>query len=232
MTRLVCFVFAVGLFVHPSSASGSIIGVSGDGDILIPNATPNTGMTLDFFQDVGTTVPIHGWNELQNITLASDITVDIAAPGAYGDPFTSANAVISAGTAISSHYFYQDPQSSAGSLATFQFDADIIGIIVLSDLASGDRLLNTDFLRNPLTVAPGVHIPGRGLEFSTDDVVFHADLRTITLDLFSINSGEQLRVITQATPVPVPEPSSMLLLGAGLIVAARRLRSRVRKPRS
>jgi hypothetical protein len=229
MTRLISFVFAVVLFVQPSSASASIIGFSGDGDILVPNATPNTGMTVDFFQDVGATVPIHGWNELQNITLASDITVDIAAPGAYGMPFTSANAVISAGTVISSHYFHQNPESFAGSFATFQFDADIIGIIVLSDLASGDRLLNTDFLRNPLTVAPGAHIPGRGLEFGTDDVLFNVDLRTITLDLSSLSSGDQLRVITQATPVAVPEPSSMLLLGAGLIVTARRLRSSVQK---
>jgi hypothetical protein len=151
--RSIAIFFAVAFLFYATSGFASTIGVTGSGDILIPNATPNTGMTANFFNDPDTTAVIHAWNELQNLILGSNITLDFTLNGLHTGGDASENLVLLAGTAISSHYIYFDPTNVVTRTATFEYDADIIGVIVFSDLISGDRLLATDFLRNPLTVA-------------------------------------------------------------------------------
>jgi hypothetical protein len=205
----------------PAPAAAAIIGVAGDGNILIPDATPNTGMTPNFFDDTGADILVHAWNEAQNISLASDILVDFNAPGAYSWSSPSANATIAAGTRISSHLLYFDPLSATGRTATFTFDADIIAIIAFSDIPGSDRLFLTDFLRNPLTVAPGAHFAQRGLE-SPDSLVWNVNGRDLFVDFQASSPGNQIRVITQA----IPEPAALLLMGVGLGVLGVRARAR------
>src|SRR5262245_37296547 len=96
-TLIALGVIGLGLSVS-SPAQAAIIGVAGQGNILIPNNTPNTGATANFFNDTGDKILIHGWDEKQNVVLDRNIVVDITAAGTYDNPFTSANAVIAAGT--------------------------------------------------------------------------------------------------------------------------------------
>jgi hypothetical protein len=201
------------LTVFTTAGFANTIGVTGDGNILVPNATPNTGMTANFFQDIGDNVLIHAWDELQNFVLTSSILLDFTDTGIHtGDEF-SENFSLTAGTRISSHYVYFDPLNGGNRQATFEYNAEIIGVIVFSDLTT-DRLLSTDFLKNPLTAAPTGHFDYRGFE-APDMVTISADRRHLTFNLTASSPGNQARVITRATPVA--EPASLVLLGVGLL---------------
>jgi len=111
-----------GLSVLTAPSLGAIVGVVGQGNILIPNNTPNTDATANFFDDTGVNQLVHGWDELQGVRLDRDIVVDITAPGVYTGPFTSANATIPQGTLANSHLLYFDPLDRAERIAQFTFD--------------------------------------------------------------------------------------------------------------
>jgi hypothetical protein len=215
--RVILALSCLGLVASPATAA--IIGVSGDGNILDPNVTP-VGMTANFFNDTGDEILVHGWNELQSVELSADITVDITTPGNYFAPFTSDLATLPAGTLVSSHLLYFDPQGSAQREATFTFDGEIIGVIVLSDLPGSDHFLASDFLRHPLSLAPGAHFDNRGIEFGPEVVTFDPGLHELTLLLAASSPGDQIRVITAATPAPIPEPLPSGLVGTGLLLVA------------
>jgi hypothetical protein len=226
LLALVLLAFAI----VPRLAFAAIIGFTGEGTIMTPSAPGQADLTPDFFNDLPGNVTIRAWNEVQNFTLGTDILVDITQPGTYsGAGFVSEDATIATGSVISSHVFFQDPDSATRSVATFEFDTPVIGIIVLSDLPSGDRFLMTDFLRNAFSTTPGVHVVDRGLEFAPEFVTLSLDRRFLTLDVTSGSPGDQVRVITQGAVTTVPEPSTMLLLATGLVAIGRRLRSRTRE---
>ena len=214
-----------GIALLSTHAQANIISVMGQGNILIPDNSPNTGATPNFFNDTGDNRLIHGWNEQQNVILDRDIVVDIVASGVYNQPFTSANATISQGTAVSSHLIYFDPLFGADRVAQFTFSSQILGIIVLSDLTSDDRFLKTDFLGNPLTVYPASHFDFRGIEFGPESITLSPDMQTVRLDLSASNPGDQVRIITRG----IPEPGTGALAAASSAIAASSLRRRSKK---
>ena len=237
--RRLCFgVAAAGLiaWLPGGLARADIISVSGSGDILTPTVTPpglvksdfNTGYTPNFFQDTGSSILVHGWDEVKNFTLTSAITVDAVSPGTYDSNGDLGTFSIAAGTVVNSHYLYFDPKDPATRTATFTFDGKILGVIAESDLNSPDRFLASDSLRNvnswyPL---PFTHFTNRGLEMGSDEFVISADMKSVTVKLSASNPGDQMRIVTQA----VPEPSSMVLVATGGLMglAAWRKKSRRR----
>ncbi|MDA1178693.1 MAG: hypothetical protein O2931_07845 [Planctomycetota bacterium] len=214
-----------GMAFISTQAQAALVSVMGAGNILVPNNTPNTGATANFFNDTGTNRLIHGWNERQNVILDRDIVVDIVSPGVYNQPFTSANATITQGTVVSSHLLYFDPESAADRVAQFTFSSQILGIIVTSDLPSDDRLFKTDFLGNPLTLYPGSHFGLGGIEFGPESSTLNPDMQTIRLDLTAANPGDQVRVITRG----IPEPATGALAAVSSAIAASTFRRRRKK---
>lgn len=223
-TRLtLATLFGIALFA--TQAHATIVSVMGNGNILIPNITPNTGATANFFNDTGVNRMIHAWNEKQNATLGRDIMVDIVAPGVYSSPFISANATIARNTVVNSHLIFFDPLYTASGVAQFTFGETILGIIVMSDLPNDDRFLKSDFLGDPLTAYPGSHFNLRGIEFGPESLTLSPDLKTIRLDLSAADPGDQIRVITQGESAhDAPEPSTGILGSACVALAIARFR--------
>ncbi len=180
--------------------------------------TQSTGATANFFNDVGSAnIRIRAWDEKQNHTLTQDLAVDIVAAGTY----TSSNYTVNsfsllAGTVVSSHLLFFDPQATHTRTARFEFDADILGLIVESGVNNAtDKFLRSDYLGNVNTVYPASHYAARGIEFGPETITLEVGLRHLAVTLEASSPGDQIRVITAASEVP--EPGTMALLGFCLL---------------
>src|SRR5262245_44507318 len=98
-----------------SIANASIINVVGSGNIL--TAGSGVGYTADFFGDPS--LIIHGWDELQNFTLPSNLAVDITTTGSFASGASVTPGIIPAGTVVNSHAFYFDPAGGGSTSAGF-----------------------------------------------------------------------------------------------------------------
>ncbi len=166
------------------------------------------------------------WDEVQNYTLTEDLFINrVADPSASYIGQSGRNYFIRAGTIISSHYVQWDPPRSRRVRATLNFDSDVFGLIT-----SGDYLAASDFLG-----LPGIDYNDyflRGLE-RRDRVSFNDG--SIDIRWRANRPGDWTRLITAESPggnpAPVPEPATVLLLGAGLagMAVGRNRKNRAKK---
>ena len=203
---------ATSIFATAISANAtlsSIVGCTGANSCDItttpPNPiapNPNNGILL-------------AWDEVQNFTLLADLRVDRVFD--TGASFISnaggGDFFIAAGTVVSSHYLQWDPGlGSASSVqATIVLDSQVFAFIT-----SDQNLFDSDAALG----LPGLDYNDfglRGLEVA-DTTSFSGPNTAINWTASS--PGDWTRLITAYSPAaasPVPEPSTILLLGSGLV---------------
>ena len=94
------------------------------------------------------------------------------------------------------------------------FDMDILGVFVNdSSLNAGDGTFG-----NPGTTYANPTFRGLELGAGGDSFTISVDQRTLDLTLRTVGSVDQVRILVAAADTtPVPEPSTWLLMGAGLL---------------
>ena len=211
------FLLLASLISFCSNSQAAIIAINGSSDLLV--AGPAVGYTSDFFDDV--TVVVHGWDEVQNFTLTSNIDVDITTPGVYSTVGSLTPGTLLAGTVVNSHTLYFDPLTGSTAVAGFQFDGNIIGVIVQDALTPNDRFLASDFLipgSVPIGNIPGSHFAARGIELGDNTDSVQVNAQSIKVSLGAGSPGDQIRVLTTV----VPEPATLVVAALSLLAVRRR----------
>ena len=127
---------------------------------------------------------VRGFDEVQGVTLESQLIMDIAAPG------VSSN-VLGAGSVVSSHYLIFDPISTRTASGTVTFDEPVLGVII-----SNPRFDDTDSLLG--NAATSYTIGSQQLE-SADSVTISGN--SIEFNLSTSSPGDAIRVVTGTDPV-------------------------------
>jgi hypothetical protein len=168
------------------SARADVVATSG----AVVEVTPPPSVELNAFES---DAEIRVFDEQQGVVLGSPLSVDISAPGLYGDPSDLTPAIIPAGTVVDSHLVRFDIVFTGTAInrsGTVQFADRILGVII------GDGALDaSDGLGAPGTTYPVPGLVFRGAElFETDALDVGCD--TLTLDLEAFETLDHVRVIT------------------------------------
>lgn len=198
------------LFVSPSPAS--IVTLT-DGTASWNQVTGPVDFSTGATEGDNTT---YIFQEQTDLTLTSDLGVDIAGDGSYtgnGDP---GDETVSSGTRVESYIVHFDPDGDVGTRYARQenmsvtFDTQILGIIG----RIGGLNATDDVLGDPGSTYTPIGFRGtwdNALGRNYDDFITVSG-NTATFSWESrADFAEQFRIVTRA-PAAVPEPSSMILL--------------------
>lgn len=186
-----------------SLTGGSSFTAGGTFQQIADPVPPGTTVGNNDFDDNN----VRAFNELQNVTLLSDLTTDLG-------------GLISAGTLISSQYVVYDPLNLETVIGSLSFATPVLGIIFTNPSLNASNYLGlqaVDYL-NPVEA---------GLENGSDIVSFTGN--TVNFSLRARSPGDSFRVITEGIPeavVPEPESWALLIAGFGLVGATMRRRRR------
>ena len=203
-------------FLLPQTTQATIIGGEVTGGASLTQGGTFINLTVPFTdsnpdntvgQNTFDTPHLYGFNEDQNITITSEITVNIGTNPVAGDT-------------VASHYIFFDPAGSTSQQGYVDFDSAIYGIATsTATLAASDFLANN----NVTYLNPAA----RGLE-SGDNVAIDATMNNrLLVDWRASSPGDFIRVFTQLSPAAVPEPHMLALLSIGLMgLSLRRRKSK------
>ena len=196
---IVPLVFALGLVLTSLSPALAILMnvTGGNGEIITA--------PLDMSEDSPGAENDHqqGFNEVQNLLLLSNLTTD--------------TAVISAGTLISSHMIFLNTSGNAFGTDsnTWEFSGAILGITGVIDSTGANTASTSSLLGAPGTIYPSSAFGAYGLEGGDS---FSVSGNLLTLNMQVTEPGDWIRVVTSgSSSTPIPEPSTMFLLGTGIV---------------
>ncbi|MCB9853787.1 MAG: hypothetical protein H6819_11870 [Phycisphaerales bacterium] len=140
------------------------------------------------------------FDELQGVTLAGSIPVDITAVGTYNNAASLTPGVLATGTLVDVHLIHFDQLGAGTTTLTgaVSFDGNIIGVQVLSPSLNTADGLGT----------AGAYPTGnaqRGVEFNGESITVLATNRDIRFTLVTSNVIDQVRVFTRPDEGP-PQP--------------------------
>ncbi|MEQ8211269.1 MAG: hypothetical protein RH917_15690 [Lacipirellulaceae bacterium] len=195
------------------------------GDLVVID--PPTAVTLSSLED---DFLAKLFLEKQSVLLEEELLLDVSTPGVVSSAGDLSPATL-IDVEVNSYLLHADPvrhgfpaRDYAGSIT---FEEEILGLMVTgAKLDASDSALGSEVTRYiPPSYYRGFEGPGfrtQGLQIN-DSVGLAQDLRTITFHFMTTSQLDQLRIITRAssedtTPNDVPEPSSSVLLVAGLFL--------------
>lgn len=214
-------VLAVGVFLAASAvpANGGVASLDGPAQSV---SLPPISLIRDVLESSNLLI----FTETQGVQLPAPLSVDIGAGGRF-DVFSNqalrgVASLLPAGTVVDSYLVHFDTpgrprrQTSFAGEVSLTFAEPILGVVVRgATLQATDGLLGlaqTAYLRSNI----------RGLENRDDDITLSEDMRTLTFVSLR-GSGrdlDQVRIVTRGV---VPEPATMMLGCAGLLLLALRL---------
>lgn len=207
-----CATLLAALVSFGTGASAGVASTSANVDIIAPPPSVVVGA-------LESNDRVKLFNEKSSHALSAPLFVDVTQTGSAITPGN-----IATGTVVDSWFLHADPVG--GSVRTYQgfvtFDTPVLGIILRDgSLDLSDAELGAAGTTYPFQVAY------RGYEFNGNDLfALSADRLTVRFTAVTSTVVDQMRIVTEAAPVP--EPGSMILAGVGLssIAGLRRRRTR------
>lgn len=153
-------------------------------DSVVPNETEDDTTMLIF-------------QEQHDLTLDSALGYDVQLADGAAQP-SVAQGEVPAGTKVNVYFVHFDPVGRASKhfAASIVFSNTVLGVAFrMKTLDAGDEIVGRDDVTYP---RPG-SASERGLEYpGADKLTFEADRRTLSIDLSTSTSSDQMRVITAA----------------------------------
>ena len=154
----------------------------------------------------------------ESLVLASPIAINAGAPGTYASLASLTGGTIAAGTGVTSYYLHSFGPSGSGNIfaGSITFSTPILGVEALEP-----SLVATNSLLGAPSTTYFSSNQNQGFDLGTqiDSFTISPDGLTLTYVDETFGFSDDLRIITAAASVPVPEPPSAQLLGLGVFCA-------------
>jgi hypothetical protein len=151
---------------------------------------------------------VHVFREQSNVTLSSDLVVDVMAAGQYDDlsDLPDPTPSIAAGTVVNSYFVHADQVGAEQPVAfhvTLTFPDEILGVALRDGtLVAASTMLGAPATHYPTDLHVGFELSSRGAASAQDSVTLTPSRHSLVIAATVYDVVDQLRVITSASGDP------------------------------